>query len=76
MKRISSDGNMGLLDDSNLIRGFKSAQGRIPNFQGVPEAALNLQKTKEWGKSKNYFLTALILPRERFRRMPLTMVKL
>jgi 5-formyltetrahydrofolate cyclo-ligase len=39
------------LDDSDLVRGFKSARGRIPNFQGAPEAALNLQKTEEWQRS-------------------------
>lgn len=43
------------LDDSNLIRGSQSARGRIPNFQGAEEAALNLQMTEDWHKSETIF---------------------
>ncbi|MEN6330260.1 MAG: 5-formyltetrahydrofolate cyclo-ligase [Methanobacteriaceae archaeon] len=43
------------LDDSDLIRGSKSAKGRIPNFKGANEAALNLRKTEEWQQSRTIF---------------------
>jgi 5-formyltetrahydrofolate cyclo-ligase len=43
------------LDESDLIRGSRSAKGRIPNFRGAPEAALNLRKTDEWLKSRTIF---------------------
>lgn len=43
------------LDDSNLIRGSWSTKGRIPNFQGASEAALNLRRTEEWKKSRTIF---------------------
>lgn len=43
------------LDDSHLIRGFRPAQGRIPNFQGASEAAINLGRTEEWRKSRTIF---------------------
>lgn len=43
------------LEESDLIRGSRSAKGRIPNFRGAPEAALNLQLSDEWQKSRTIF---------------------